>query len=107
MFFNQYFKNDKFAEIPSGNWGYSYYERISLYDLASVNVSSVKGGDEVIADFDNFGFLNAYSRFNEYTAEGFISVVLQDDIYGIIDGNPASRTTYSFNSKDYTFDKNI
>ena len=106
-FFNSYFNAENFDKISSDYWGYSYYERISLYDLASVNLSSENGGEQIIASFDDFGFLNAFSRYREYIADGFETVGLTYDIFGVIDSNPSSRTTYSFDANEYVFVKNI
>ena len=106
-FFNEYFTKEKFSKIPSLYWATSSFQQIELpTDVEAISDSS-QCISAVVNEFDNFGFLNVISKYEEYTNSTINHIALQDDIFGTIDMNPASRTTYNYNSTNFTFDKNI
>ena len=102
-FFNEYFTEENFGEIPSNNWGYSQFEELTISPNKDVKLSVDKGGEDIVSDFENFGFLDAFVKYNDYmalTSAEFVS--LQDDIFGVIDVN---GERYTYNSDEFTFDE--
>lgn len=106
VFFQDYFTKEKFNKISSYLTS-SSFQYINLPDEVEIVSNSSDSVNAVVSEFDNFGFMNAFARFEQYTTLSENHINMQDDVFDIIDSNPASRITYSFNSTNFTFDKNI
>lgn len=66
-FLEKNFTSEKFALIDKEKWGYSYYQKFDLKENDFVvNKNKMPLNENMIAYFDNFGFLNVFEKLDDY-----------------------------------------
>lgn len=107
--FKNYFTKDKFDDIPKieNGWSYSYYENIDFKEF-EYETSTEKGSEQIVQDFDNFKFLDAYDTYYAYqemypdNIEKNQDCNMGSDIFAVISAN---SNFYRYSSDGFKFEK--
>ena len=103
-FFTDNFTNEKFDLILDSCWGYTCYEKLPIGANNSFECSYEQLDNVLVGKFNNFDFLDAFTKYNECVNIGNDKLVgLNADIIQLIE---SEINTFSYVPAEFRFEKN-
>lgn len=102
-FLEDNFTSEKFGLISSDRWGYSYYQKFDFSSKRTfvLNKAKMPSNNDMVACFDNFGFLGVFDKLDEYASKGNLGLTSLNQDYFLY---CSTNGMIVFNSENTTFE---